>query len=203
MTPRVLRRFIILTAVLTFGMFSFWMGWRYLSPSQPGDFETRRGGQLLSDGQYEEAIEQFNTALDLEPDHRGALQGRATAYLQLGRLEEAEDEFTYLIEYLEGTLEDDDRTGRGVLYSAYANRGTIKDRQGRYEEALEDYIAAIQVDAELAEGPGFIDRLLYHDRKPASVLGRANYLYEQLQLPEEDRLLRVPELDAQQRMYQP
>lgn len=203
MTPRVLRRFIILTAILTFGMFSFWMGWRYLSPSQPGDFETRHGGQLLSNGQYEEAIERFNTALAVEPNHRGALQGRATAYVQLGRLQEAEDEFTYLIEYLERTLEKDDHTGRGVLFSAYANRGTIKDRQGRYQEALEDYVAAIKIDAELAEGPGFIDRLLYYNRKPSSVLGRANYLYEQLQLPEEERVLRIPELDAEQRMYRP
>jgi tetratricopeptide (TPR) repeat protein len=203
MNPKVLRRFIVLTAVLTFAMFSFWMGWRYLSPSQPGDFETRHGGQLLSDGHYEEAIEEFNAALDLEPDHRGALQGLAREYLEVGCLEDAEEVFTDLFVFLEWKVEEVDLTGRGVLYSDYAIRGTFKDRQGRYQEALEDYIAAIQVDAELAEGPGFIDRLLYHNRKPSSVLGRANYLYEQLQLPEEDRLLRVPELDAQQRMYQP
>ena len=57
------------------------------------------------------------------------------AYLQLGRYDDAEGEFTYLIEFLEGRLEDDDHTGRGVLFSAYANRGTIKDRQGRYQIA--------------------------------------------------------------------
>lgn len=203
MNPRVLRRFIFLMAILTVGGFSFWMGWRYLVPSQPGDYETRHGGQLLSSGNYEEAIEEFNAALELEPNHRGALQGRATAYLQLGRLQQAEDEFSYLIKYLEETLEGDDNTGRGVLFSAYANRGTIKDRQGRYEEALEDYIAAIKTDRELAEGPGFLDRMIYYDRKPSSVLDRANYLYEQLQLPEDERLLRVPELDDEQRMYQP
>lgn len=203
MNPKVLRRFIVMMAILTFVMFSFWAGWKYLSPSQPGDYETRHGGQLLSGGHYEEAIEQFNAALELEPDHRGALQGRATAYLQLERYEDAEEEFTYLIEFLERTLESDDPTGRGVLFSAYANRATIKDRQGRYQEALEDYVAAIKVDKELAEGPGIIDHLLYHSRKPSSVLGRANYLYEQLQLPESERLLRVPELDAEQRMYRP
>jgi tetratricopeptide (TPR) repeat protein len=203
MNPKVLRRFIFMMAILTFGMFSFWAGWTYLSPSQPGDFETRHGGQLLSDGHYEEAIERFNAALELEPDHRGALQGRAVEYLQLGRYDDAEGEFTYLIEFLEGRLEDDDHTGRGVLFSAYANRGTIKDRQGRYQDALEDYVAAIKIDTELAEGPGFLDHLLYHSRKPSSVIGRANYLYEQLQLPENERLLRVPELDDEQRMYQP
>ena len=203
MNSRVLRRFIFFMFLATFGMFSFWAGWKYLSPSQVGDYETRQGGQLLSGGHYEEAIEQFDAALMLEPNHRGALQGRATAFLQLERFDEAEDEFSYLIEFLESTLESDDLTGRGVLFSAYANRGTIKDRQGRYQEALDDYVAAIKIDKELAEGPGFLDHLLYYNRKPSSVIGRANYLYEQLQLPEDERLLRVPEIDAEQRMYQP
>ena len=184
MNPSVLRRFILYMGILTVAGFSFWMGWRYLTPTQPGDFETRHGGQLLSDGQYEEAIERFDAALEVNPDHRGALQGRATAYLQLERYGEAEGEFTYLIEFLESTLEPDDATGRGVLYSAYANRANIKDRQARYEEALEDYIKAIEIDPELADGPGIVDHILYYDRKPSTVLLRANYLYEQLQLPE-------------------
>ncbi len=203
MKPSVLRRFILYMGILTVAGFSFWMGWRYLTPTQPGDFETRHGGQLLSDGQYEEAIERFDAALEVNPDHRGALQGRATAYLQLERYGEAEGEFTYLIEFLEKTLEPDDATGRGVLYSAYANRANIKDRQARYEEALEDYIKAIEIDPELADGPGIVDHILYYDRKPSTVLLRANYLYEQLQLPEEERLLRIPEIDARQRLYQP
>ena len=203
MNPSALRRFILYMGILTVAGFSFWMGWRYLTPTQPGDFETRHGGQLLSDGQYEEAIERFDAALEVNPDHRGALQGRATAYLQLERYGEAEGEFTYLIEFLEKTLEPDDATGRGVLYSAYANRANIKDRQARYEEALEDYIKAIEIDPELADGPGIVDHILYYDRKPSNVLLRANYLYEQLQLPEEERLLRIPEIDAKQRLYQP
>ncbi len=203
MTPSVLRRFVLYLGILTVAGFSFWMGWRYLTPTQPGDFETRHGGQLLSDGQYEEAIERFDAALEVNPDHRGALQGRATSYLQLERYDEAEGEFTYLIEFLEKTLEPDDATGRGVLYSAYANRANIKDRQARYEEALEDYIKAIEIDPELADGPGIVDHILYYDRKPSTVLLRANYLYEQLQLPEEERLLRIPEIDAKQRLYQP
>lgn len=203
MTPSVLRRFVLYLGILTVAGFSFWMGWRYLTPTQPGDFETRHGGQMLSDGQYEEAIERFDAALEVNPDHRGALQGRATAYLQLERYGEAEGEFTYLIEFLESTLEPDDATGRGVLYSAYANRANIKDRQARYEEALEDYIKAIEIDPELADGPGIVDHILYYDRKPSTVLLRANYLYEQLQLPVEERLLRIPEIDAKQRLYQP
>jgi hypothetical protein len=37
----------------------------------------------------------------------------------------------------------------------------------------------------------------------STVRDRAIYIYEQLQLPEGERLLRIPELDAKQRMYKP
>jgi hypothetical protein len=35
------------------------------------------------------------------------------------------------------------------------------------------------------------------------VLKRAQYLEQQLKLPPEKRVLRVPEIDAEQRMYKP
>ena len=119
------------------------------------------------------------------------------------RYGEAEAEFTYLIGYLERTLEPDDLTGRGVLFSAYANRANIKDRQGRYEDALKDYVEAVKIDSDLADGPGVVDHILYYSRKPSSVRDRARYLYEQLRLPEEERVMRIPELDEQQRLYRP
>ena len=100
-------------------------------------------------------------------------------------------------------LEADDPTGMGALSAAYANRGIIKDRDGRYDDALKDYIEAVKIDYDLADGPGWIEHLLYYDKKPSSVLGRARYLYKQLKLPESERLMRVPEIDAKQRRYKP
>ncbi len=129
--------------------------------------------------------------------------GRALVFMQKKMYPEAEAEFTYLIDFLKKNLAPDDKTGEGALAAAYANRGIVKDRRGRYEEALKDYIESIKVDTELAEGPGWLDHLLYYDRKPSSVIDRARYLHEQLQLPESERLLRVPEIDDAQRMYKP
>jgi len=203
--PRVLRRFVVLMCIATVVMFTVWAGVRMYQEEakNPGDFETRQGDILLSDGEYEKAIERFNAALAAQPGHRGAWGGRTTALIAQERYEEAEADLTGLIAYLEKTLQPDDPTGRGALSAAYANRGIIKDRQARYEEALKDYIASAKTDRDIAEGPGWINRLLYHDRKPSSVIDRAQYLYEQLQLPEEKRLLRVPERDAEQRIYKP
>jgi len=203
MNPRVLRRYIILTAVATVVMFSVWAVFQQVAETPPGDYEVREGDILLSDRKFTQAIERFEAALEVQPDHRGALHGKAAALIGLERYADAEAVLSYLIKYLQANLESDDRTGVGALSAAFANRGIIKDRQGRYREALADYIESVKIDYDVAEGPGWLERLLYYNREPSSALKRAEYLYKQLQLPESERVLRVPEIDAQQRMYKP
>jgi hypothetical protein len=73
---------------------------------------------------------------------------------------------------------------------------------GQYEKALKDYVQALKTDEGAVEGPGVIDKILY-SASPSTVRKRAIYLHQQLALPKEERLLHVPELDAQQRMYKP
>ena len=201
--PRVLRRFIILMAVLTLGMFSFWAFYGEFFNAPPGDYETRQGDILLGEKKYDEAIERFDAALTAMPNHRGALMGRAIALLQSGRIDEAEAEFTHVITFLEANLEPDDPTGTAVLAGAFANRGILYDRTERYEQALADYIESLKVDEDAVSGPDVVQKILYGDPKPSTVRKRAQYLYEQLQLPESERLMRVPELDADQRMHKP
>jgi tetratricopeptide (TPR) repeat protein len=201
--PRVLKRFIILMGLATFIMFSVWMMVHNYKGQTEGDYEVRRGDILLSDAKYEEAIQVFDEALARQPDHRGALSGQAVALMGLETYVEAESTLTYLINYLQRTLEQDDPTGRGALAAAFGNRGILKDRVGRYQEALNDYIESVRLDLDLAEGPGVIEQILYYDKKPSSILRRAEYLYKQLKLPESDRVMRIPEEDAKQRRYKP
>lgn len=202
--PRVLRRFIILMAVLTFAMFTFWvLIYQPFAETPPGDYEVRQGDILLGDRKYEEALERFNAALEEMPDHRGAVMGRAIVFLKTERWDDAEAEFTYLIDFLNETLADDDPTGRGTLAAAYANRGILYDLTGRYEMAFADYVRSLQVDEGAVDGPSLFDKILYNAPKPSTVRDRARYIYEQMQLPEEERLMRVPERDAQERMYKP
>jgi hypothetical protein len=89
------------------------------------------------------------------------------------------------------------------LSAAYTNRAIIKDRQGRHQEAFDDYVEAVRVDYEIAEGPDWVEHLLYYEHEPSSALKRARYLHEQFQLPEEERILTLPALDDAQRMYKP
>lgn len=202
-SPRVIKRFIVLMAVATFVMFTIWALIRQVEESPFGDFEVRQGDIFLTDGKYDKAIERFEEALIVSPDHRGALGGIAVALIGQEKYGEAESTLSYLIDYLIKTLSDDDATGRGALSAAYANRGIVKDRQERYQAALKDYIESIRVDRDLAEGPGTIERILYYDKKPSSVLSRAEYIYKQLKLPERERVMHQIEEDEKQRVYKP
>lgn len=201
-SPRVIRRFIIVAGVATFVMFTFWAVVKQYVQVAPGDYEVRQGDILLGDKKFDEALERFTAALKKAPDHRGALMGRAIVFLQTSRYAEAEAEFTHLIDNLTATVAPDDPTGIAVLAGAYANRGIMYDRMGQYEKALKDYVQALKIDEGAVEGPGLVDKILY-SASPSTVRKRAIYLHQQLALPKEERLLHVPELDAQQRMYKP
>ena len=202
-SQRIQKRFVFLLFILTLVVFSAYTGVRWYKDSTPGDYEVREGDIKLSDGDYQEAIEKFELALTAQPDHRGALHGKAAALLMLERYDEAEAVLSYLIDYLIETLEDDDPTGIGALSAAYTNRGIIKDRHGRHQEAYEDYVKSVKIDYEIADGPSWIEHLLYYDHEPSSALKRAQYLYIQFQLPEAERVLTLPERDDAQRMYKP
>ena len=202
MNPAVLKRFIKYLAIATFAMFSFWVVKQVWVDRPPGDFYVEEGGLRLQDKLYDQALEAFDNALREQPDHRGALMGRGIAFMQSNRPVEAEAEFTYLIKYLEKNVNDDDRTGIGVLAAAYGNRGILHDRMGRHEQALEDYKRALRVDFETVEGPGIVDRILY-SIQPATIEKRAHYLRDQLKLPVDQRVLKMPEIDEKQRMHKP
>ena len=116
---------------------------------------------------------------------------------------EANEELNYLINFLEENLEDDDKTGKGTLAAAYANRGIIKDRNKKYDEALQDYVKALGIDYEAVAGPGLGTIILNYKFKSSSVKERALYLNEQLQLPEDERVLSIKELDEGQVMHKP
>jgi len=203
MNTNVLKRFIIYLAILTFVMFTVWALVRSFMNRPPGDYETEVCDIRLKDKKYDEAVEAADIALKKMPNHRGAIMCKALVYISQKQYREASDQLDYLINFLEKNLEDDDKTGIGTLAAAYANRGIIKDRKEDYEGALKDYVKALGIDYEAVAGPGLGTVILNYKFKSSSVKERALYLNEQLQLPANERILKIEELDEGQVMHKP
>lgn len=186
-----LYRFLKWTAIV---LALAWIGWSIydsmIEPRNPGDFAYLEANNLFEDGDYQRALGKYDEALNTNPDHIPALRGRALSLMQLGQSEQALAAFDAAI-----AREPD-------LGATYANRGVLHDRMGRYENAIEDYEHALELDPELAEGPHWLTRFLRNQpQKPPGVAERAAYLRNELAKPEQERLLRVPEIDAEQRSY--
>ena len=203
MSTKVLRRFIIYMAILTFVMFTVWALVRSFMNRPPGDYETEVCDMRLKDKLYDQALQAANTALEKSPDHRGAVMCKALVFISQKMYLEATEELNYLINFLKKTVKDDDLTGVGTLAAAYANRGIIKDRKKDYQGALQDYLKALGIDHKAVAGPGLGTVILNYKFKSSSVKERALYLNEQLQLPESERVLRIQELDEGQVMHKP
>ncbi|MDX1513966.1 MAG: tetratricopeptide repeat protein [Gammaproteobacteria bacterium] len=171
-----------------------WIGWSvydsFFREHTPGNFEYKRAEQLFSDEEYDRALNMYNEALHANRKHVHAMRGKARTLLQLERYDEALSQYDKVI------------SEQPDLGANYANRGILFDRMGRYEEAISDYDHALKLDPELAEGPHWLIRFLRNQPdKPPTIADRSRYLKEQLALPPEQRLLRVPEIDEQQRSY--
>ena len=190
-------------AVLTFIMFTVWAFVRSFMNRPPGDYETEVCDIRLKDKEYDKALDAANKALLKTPYHRGALMCKALVFISQKKYMEATEELNNLIIFLEKNVEEDDKTGKGTLAAAYANRGIIKDRKKDYEGALKDYVKALGIDHEAVAGPGLGTVILNYKFKSSSVKERALYLNEQLQLPESERVLSIKELDEGQVMHKP
>lgn len=91
------------------------------------------GDKFFFKGQYLEAIEYYNRALDIDPNNAIALYYIGDALDNLGHHEMA-------LEYYDKALKIDPRNS-----NIWNNRGLALDNLGRYEEALECYNKALKI----------------------------------------------------------
>ena len=185
---RILKWTAILIAVLVVGTTIFQMIEEEYSGVSGLAFKT--GHLRLEDGKFDDALENFDEALKIDPEDHNAVFGRALSLMGLNRNKEALIGLTRAI-----TINPD-------FAPAYANRGILHDRMGFYEEAIKDYRQALKLDATMGDGPGYITRFFRAQyEKPPTIVDRAMYLENELKKPIGKRVLRKPELDAKERSY--
>jgi tetratricopeptide (TPR) repeat protein len=190
MDDRIYRTLLSSAIMLTVA----WVGWSIYTSvileETPGDNSYLAGNSYFEDGRYEEALREYNKALTINPQHLHAKRGKARSLMQLGHHYEALMTFNEVI-----ALEPD-------FAASYANRGILHDRLGIYAAAVEDYEKALQLDPELAEGPHWMTRFLRNQaNRPPSIADRARYIRSQMEKPESERVLRIPQADRSQRPF--
>ena len=79
--PKVLKRFVIYMAILTFVMFTVWGFVRSFMDRPAGDYETEVCDIRLKDKKYVEALEAANKALNKTQNHRGAMMCKALVFI--------------------------------------------------------------------------------------------------------------------------
>jgi len=208
------KRYILLTRiaiVLTVA----WVGWTIFDSGynelEPGTYELDAARNNLEDGRFEESLALFSAVYKKDTENLGALRGMAQALMQMGAHAEQPaftlDCYNQAMSHYNEAIEREKKREKTPLRQrimgvAYANRGILRDRMGDYPGALSDYDRSMQLEPEVVEGPGFLTRFMRNQaEKPPTIADRARYLRAELTKPENERLLRIPALDARQRAY--
>jgi len=200
MDDRLTRALKVVAVVLAVAFVGWAVYDKFFGSVAPGDMAYHAGNRAFEDGNYQRAAEEYRAALQEHPDHVHALRGLARSLHLAGQHDEA---LVLYDEAIARTPEQPEEEGERVALAAtYANRGILLDTMGRHEEALADYTRALEVDRETAKGPHWLTRFLRNQPEaPPTIADRAAYLRAEFAKPESERVLRVPEIDAQQRPY--
>ncbi len=112
---------------------------------------------------YEESIEAFTQAIEMDPELKLAVMSRGSAYFKLDRLDEARSDFDRVVEI-------DPTNAR-----AYHLRGLVNDKSGDHQSALADFSKAIDIDP--GYGAAYYSRANLHAK-----LGSADLAAEDIQM---------------------
>jgi protein O-mannosyl-transferase len=100
---------------------------------------TNRGGEYNSLGNYRQAIEDLNRAIEIKPGYAEAYNNRGIAHGYLGNYRQAIDDYSRAIEIKPGYAR------------AYNNRGTAYAYLGNHRQAIEDFSRAIEIKPDYAD----------------------------------------------------
>ncbi len=97
------------------------------------------GAALQSIGRFEEAVDCYNQAIQINPDYADAYGNRGNALKELGQLDEAIKSYNKVIQLNPNYAE------------AYGNRGNALNELGQSDEAIKNYKKAIQLKPDYAD----------------------------------------------------
>lgn len=167
------------------------MAYGYFANKEPGEIAYQAGNTYFNDQRYKRAKASYLEALQANPNFAPAYAGLANTMVQVKDYVEA-------LRFIDEAIELDGKFG-----GYYATRGIVHDHMGHYEKAIADYERAMLLTPDVSKGMGWIDRFFYKlPEAPPTVAERLAYLKAQMKLPKDKRVLRLPEVDDQQKPYE-
>jgi protein O-mannosyl-transferase len=155
-----------------------------------------RGGTLINEKRYEEAISDFTRAIEIRPDYYDAYNNRGLLFFDTQKNEEALKDFNKAIElqpthaevysnrgllmmqfnrYKEALSDFDKAIQLQPTYSqAYYNRGLLATNEGRTDQAFKDYEMALKLNPAYAEAYVNMGVLLHQQNKLEEALTEYN-----------------------------
>lgn len=128
------------------------------------------GVSNLNTGKPEEALDDFNRAIKIDPQKAAGYLGRANTLNIMGRYQECLEDY-------DRTLEIDPK-----LANAYINRGSAYSHLGEYKKAIADYEKGLALDPKIDNKPGFIKRLFSNEpNTDKGIRKHLEYLKQQVQ----------------------
>ena len=108
----------------------------------------RLANKLVAQGEMKQALDHYNRALEMEPNHVENLYNRSVLLLRTGQFAKAEEDLLEVV-----ALRDN-------LAVAHNNLGVVRERQGKEKAAVTSYQQALQIDPLLQDAQENLDRML-------------------------------------------
>ena len=118
--------------------FTLWNDVVYKSPKNAGPYLSR-GNAYKEQGNIQQAISDFNKAIEIDPNYVDAYNNRGNVYCQQGNFTQAISDFNKAIEINPNFGE------------AYNNRGNVYYQQGNFTQAISDLSRAIGINPNFGE----------------------------------------------------
>lgn len=122
--------------------------WTYVINKYPRQLAVahfNRGNHWYENMQLDKALEDFTTAIEINPEYSSAYMNRSLIYLERHEKQKALRDYN---SYMDLLYPPDERSG-GInlsLSKSFNHRGSIYFRMGQYDNALVDFNAAIERD---------------------------------------------------------
>ena len=102
--------------------------------AEVGDSCLKKGNAYYHEGQWDKAIDQYQMAIRINPDHLGARQNLGLAY-------QSKRDFTHAMQAFEELKKMDP-----LFAPAYISLGLVYTQKGRYKDAEKEYRKAVELE---------------------------------------------------------